>query len=479
MNTKVGIVGGGQLGRMLVEAANRLNVQTIILDKEGSPAMQIKSGPHVVGNINDAVSTSKLASVADIITVEIEHVNVDALEALELNGKVVQPTCETLRLIQNKYIQKQYLDDNGILVGEFEDVGVDKLNDAIRIGESFGYPFMLKAKTLAYDGRGNFLVKSESDLPKALDFLGNVEVYAEKFVPYKKELAVMVAKSLSGELISYPCVETIQENNICHMVIAPAQIDGLLAQKAIQLAQEAVSTLTGAGIFGVEMFLCGDGSLLINEIAPRPHNSGHYSIEACDTSQFEQHLRCILGLPFGSTRMKVPAAVMINLIGQGSEDTFKPCFNSLMVPGATTHLYGKSEDRVGRKMGHITFVGNDLSEVYRVAQHSLSSTKMEFQGAFPLVGVIMGSDTDLPIVKNAAVILKSFGVPFEMEIVSAHRTPDRMSEYAKNAHKRGIKVIIAAAGGAAHLPGFDGLYRNGCSYIASSCYRDTNCLEGS
>lgn len=218
------------------------------------------------------------------------------------------------------------------------------------------------------------------------------------------------------------------------------------------IAENVVASFSAAGIFGVEMFLLVDGSISFNEVAPRPHNSGHYTIEACHTSQFEQHLRCITGLPLGSAEMKVPASVMINIIGVGTGEaglkaTLAPCVKSLGIAGATIHLYGKPECRPGRKMGHITLVGDSMVDLMESTKELIDT---DLTAPAPLVGIIMGSDSDLPTVKPAAAILHSFGVPFELTIVSAHRTPDRMVEYAKSAHKRGIKVIIAAAGGAAH-----------------------------
>ena len=199
---------------------------------------------------------------------------------------------------------------------------------------------------------------------------------------------------------------------------------------------------------------------MINEIAPRPHNSGHYTIEACHTSQFEQHLRCVTGLPLGSTSMKVPHAAMINLLGASTDmkETLHPCSIAMGISGATVHLYGKTECRLGRKMGHITIVGDTASEVQSKVNTILCSlpnsenSSIEFSSS-PLLGLIMGSDSDLGILKPAACLLRDFGIPFEITIVSAHRTPDRMMDYAKTAHLRGLKVIIAAAGGAAHLPG--------------------------
>ena len=241
------------------------------------------------------------------------------------------------------------------------------------------------------------------------------------------------------------------------------------------MAEVAVATFTGAGIFGVEMFLCDDGaSVVVNEIAPRPHNSGHYTIEACYTDQFENHLRAVLGLPLGQTDMKVGAAVMVNVLGKGStetdfEEAFKQCARGLNVPGATVHWYGKRGIRAQRKVGHVTFVGDLMADVSTKASGMLygnggtvpgSSASppppaaLSFGAALaPLVGIIMGSDSDLPIMKMAASVLRDFQIPFEVAVVSAHRTPQKMYEYATSARARGLRVIIAGAGGAAHLPG--------------------------
>ncbi|KAJ3401743.1 phosphoribosylaminoimidazole carboxylase ade2, partial [Chytridiales sp. JEL 0842] len=483
----VGILGGGQLGRMTAEAANRLNVKVAILDAINNPAVQVNStGPHLVGSFRNPAEIRQLASTCDVITVEIEHVDVGALKVVEEGvigplGKpvVVSPSPNTIRIIQDKYVQKVHLNKFGVPLPAFVDAGDGKEVEGIRQVaekgvdglEPFGYPLMLKSKTEAYDGRGNRVVKSSEDVVQAVKDLGGgttqngPSLYVEKWVPFEKELAVMVVRSPDGTVRSYPCVETVQQNNVCHVVIAPAQIDGLLAERARKVAEKAIDSLDGAGIFGVEMFLLQNGEILLNEIAPRPHNSGHYTIEACHTSQFEQHLRAILGMPLGSTEMKVPAAAMVNLLGTASGDDgmnqiLKPCKTALTLPGASVHLYGKAQCRAGRKMGHITIVGDTVPEVMTQVKELLkvmpggeTSAGPAINEARPVVGIIMGSDSDLPTMKPAAKILKDFGVPFEVTIVSAHRTPERMVEYAKVAHERGIQVIIAAAGGAAHLPG--------------------------
>ncbi|CAO3647710.1 unnamed protein product [Mucor fragilis] len=456
---KVGILGGGQLGRMMVEAASRLNLSVTILDAPvDAPAKQIESTQsHIQGAFNDADKITELASQVDVLTVEIEHVNADVLAKIEQEGRVrVCPSAFTVKTIQDKYNQKKYLESHGIPVAEYREI---KDADAVKqVAKEFGYPLMLKSKTMAYDGKGNYVVKTEADVEKAVAALSKTPLYAEKWAPFVKELAVMVVRRANGEIRSYPVVETIHKNSICHLVIAPAQIDGSVAVKAQQIAENAIKSFPGAGIFGVEMFVMADGEILLNEIAPRPHNSGHYTIEACETSQYENHMRAILDLPLGSTAMKVPASIMVNILGENSdmEACYKPCQAALLADGATIHLYGKKESRAGRKMGHITLVGESMMQVQKNLKPILDEIEPGVERPLtlrPLVGMIMGSDSDLPVMKVGAQILKDFGIPFELSIVSAHRTPLRMVEYAKSAAQRGLMAIIAGAGGAAHLPG--------------------------
>ncbi|KAL7320716.1 phosphoribosylaminoimidazole carboxylase ade2 [Mucor circinelloides] len=456
---KVGILGGGQLGRMMVEAASRLNLSVTILDAPvDAPAKQIESTQnHIQGAFNDATKITELASQVDVLTVEIEHVDADVLAKIEQEGRVrVCPSAFTVKTIQDKYNQKKYLESHGIPVAEYREI---KDAEAVKeVAKEFGYPLMLKSKTMAYDGKGNYVVKSEADVEKAVAALSKTPLYAEKWAPFVKELAVMVVRRANGEIRSYPVVETIHKNSICHLVIAPAQIDGSVAVKAQKIAENAIKSFPGAGIFGVEMFVMADGEILLNEIAPRPHNSGHYTIEACETSQYENHMRAILDLPLGSTAMKVPASIMVNILGENSdmEACYKPCQAALLADGATIHLYGKKESRAGRKMGHITLVGESMMQVQKNLKPILDEIEPGVERPLtlrPLVGMIMGSDSDLPVMKVGAQILKDFGIPFELSIVSAHRTPLRMVEYAKSAAQRGLMAIIAGAGGAAHLPG--------------------------
>ncbi|KAI0695716.1 Phosphoribosylaminoimidazole carboxylase [Cytidiella melzeri] len=463
---------------MLADPASRMNVDIVFLDVgEYTPAKQVvlPKSPlkaHVNGAFSDPSKIRELAEKVDVLTIEIEHVNADVLEKIQPSLSLgVQPSPSTIRIIQDKFSQKQHLQSRGLPVAPFLQVDptIDSINHA---SQRLGLPLMIKSRTLAYDGRGNFVVRSLSQASEALVALKNKPLYCEKWVPFVKEIAVMVVRSTSGEVRSYPAVETIHKDNVCHLVFAPLRSrDPAVAGRACSVAEAAIQTFEGAGIFGVEMFLLADGSIYLNEIAPRPHNSGHYTIEACETSQYENHLRAILSLPLGSTAMKVPAAAMLNILGVSDslEDIKKFAEFALTVPGATTHLYGKGESRKARKMGHVTVVANSEAELrerlrpllenmpganpHEVALFTPPRPTAGHSHKFPLVGVIMGSDSDLAVMLPAARMLDKFGIPYELTIVSAHRTPDRLVEYSRTAASRGLKVIIAGAGGAAHLPG--------------------------
>ncbi|KAK9470551.1 AIR carboxylase-domain-containing protein [Dipodascopsis tothii] len=456
---------------MMVEAASRLNVKTLVLDAAGAPAKQINaSAGHVDGSFTDRAAIVQLAERCDVLTVEIEHVDAGILaEVAASHGVEVHPAPATIKLIQNKYEQKKHLMAHDIAVAESIEVAgegaslVERLRAA---GEQLGYPYMLKSQTLAYDGRGNFVVKDAAAVAAVAATLDARPLYAEKWVPFTMELAVMVVRQKSGKLLCYPTVETVQKDNICHLVYGPARgVSDATQIKARYLAERAVATLQGAGIFGVEMFLLPDQSIIINEIAPRPHNSGHYTQDACATSQFEAHVRAVLGLPFPATGTSlVPFAtpsthtIMLNILGTPDKDgELEYCKRALLTPGATVHLYGK-QSRPARKMGHVNIVGATMNECEARLRLILTGklppdeAKPVAAGP-PLVSIIMGSDSDLPVMAVGANLLKTFGVRFELSIVSAHRTPFRMAKYAAEAASRGVKVIIAGAGGAAHLPG--------------------------
>ncbi|KAL6931816.1 probable Phosphoribosylaminoimidazole carboxylase [Hanseniaspora guilliermondii] len=452
----LGILGGGQLGRMLIEEANRMNIKTIILDGENSPAKQISNGEHINGSFKNKDDIKALAAKCDVLTIEIEHVDIDTLKEVSAEYPKLQihPSPETIGLIKDKYLQKLHLMKNDIKVAESHAIENNNVESLSMMGEKIGYPYLLKSRTEAYDGRGNFVVSSSSDLEEALEFLKNRPLYAEKFAPFEKELAVMIIKQQNGEVKSFPVVETIHQHNICHTCYAPARIGDEQLELAKELALKTVATFPGCGIFGVEMFLMKDGDVLINEIAPRPHNSGHYTIDACVISQFEAHLRAVMGLPIPELGFisNETNAIMLNVLG----DDFHPgkelelCQRALEIDGGSVYLYGK-ESKPKRKLGHINIISDSMAscedKLKYVEGHSKTLQKI------PQVGVIMGSDSDLPVMKAACDVLNKFDIPFEVTIVSAHRTPQRMFDYATSARMRGLKAIIAGAGGAAHLPG--------------------------
>lgn len=457
MDSKVlGILGGGQLGRMLVEEANRMNIKTIILDEENSPAKQISNAEHINGSFKNNEDIKKLASQCDVLTIEIEHVDINTLEEVskEYPNLQIHPSPETIGLIKDKYLQKLHLIKNDISVAESYPIEENNVDCLSNMGEKIGYPFLLKSRTEAYDGRGNYLVSSSEELEEALEFLKNRPLYAEKFASFEKELAVMIIKQQNGEVKSYPVVETIHQHNICHTCYAPARINDKQIKLAQELALKTVATFPGCGIFGVEIFLMKDGNVLVNEIAPRPHNSGHYTIDACVISQFEAHLRAVMGLPIPDLKFVTndTNAIMLNVLGDlntpGKELAL--CQRTLEVDGGSVYLYGK-ESRPKRKLGHINIVSDSMAACENKLKYIEGSIKS--LESIPKVGVIMGSDSDLPVMKAACDILTKFDIPYEVTIVSAHRTPQRMFDYATSARTRGLKAIIAGAGGAAHLPG--------------------------
>lgn len=464
-STVIGVLGGGQLGKMLAQDASKMGLTVKVLDPtEKCPASPVAE--QVAGSFGNKDDIVEFAKGVDILTVEIEHVDTDALQAVEASGVEVQPSPETIRVIQDKYSQKEHFAASGVPLPEFMKISCEKC--ASSAGKLYGYPFMLKSRTLAYDGRGNAVVNSPEDAESAVSSLGGYKqgLYAEKMVPFVCELAVMVVRSRNGSVKSFPVVQTIHKDNICHTTEAPACVPKEIQQSALEAAERAVSCLKGAGVFGVELFLLKDGSVLLNEIAPRPHNSGHYTIEACGISQYEAHLRAILGWPMGDTDLKVGTSIMLNILGSGQGEEGMRAAHDIMgkayaTPGASVHWYGKAGVVPQRKIGHITIVADDRQQCRdRLAMIDPDTAKTVVEStpnnAFfqtPQVGIIMGSDSDLPTMRAAAEVMDEFGIHCEITVVSAHRTPERMMEYAKTAHERGLKVIIAGAGGAAHLPG--------------------------
>ncbi|SMR56300.1 unnamed protein product [Zymoseptoria tritici ST99CH_3D1] len=468
---RVGVLGGGQLGRMLVEAANLLEIRVNFLDAPNSSAKQLSNHDgHVDGSFKDREAIQQLADKSDVVTVEIEHVDTHMLE--EISDKVdVQPAWKTIRTIQDKFNQKIHLSGFDVATAESLALEEPSLKELERVSEKLGLPLMLKTRRDAYDGRGNFAVKSKDDFKAALEALSPAkELYAEKWAKFRMELAVMVVKT-ANDVLSFPTVETIHENSICKLTYAPARtVSSSLNERAQALAKKAVSTFWGKGVFGVEMFLLQDDTLLINEIAPRPHNSGHYTIEACPVSQYEAHLRAILDLPLHAEDLQLrEPSIMLNILGGEQPDSHLIIAREALKHRRTKiHLYGKGAARKGRKMGHLTVCAPTMAEAEKLIQPMIdlvdadkpksTSTPPTTSSPSPLVAVVMGSDSDLPVLRPGLAILDRFAIPYTVRITSAHRTPSWMAEFASSAASSSIRVIIAAAGGAAHLPGMTAAY---------------------
>jgi 5-(carboxyamino)imidazole ribonucleotide synthase len=367
----IGIIGGGQLGRMLTLAALPLGFKVVVLNPSpNSPASQV-GAQEIVADLYDSAAIKKLAQMADFITIEIEHLNTKVLEAVSKIGKKVNPAPATIKMLQDKLLQKQFLESNEITVAPFAEI--KDYENAKQVLEDFGGKMLLKARHGGYDGRGNYVVSSEEELKIALKKFKDQKVYAEVIVPFQKELAVIVARDFEGNIKTYPVVETIHERSICQQVIAPADISNKAEKNALKLAQKTAKHLEGAGVFAIEMFLLDEKTVLVNESAPRVHNSGHFTMDACATSQFEQHIRAITGLPLGETTMLMPAAVMVNVLGERNGDTkLKGLGDALGKSYVNVHVYGKSPTKVDRKMGHITALGKDAKEAHKRATKARS-----------------------------------------------------------------------------------------------------------
>ncbi len=357
----IGIVGGGQLGKMLTIAAKKMGFYVVISDPTPqSPAGQV-ADKQLIGDYKDEKITRELARLCDVITVDAEFVNDEVLLRLEKKGEKIYPSPTIITIIKDKLLQKQFLKKNNIPTTQF--LSIHSKEDILNAVKKLGYPIVLKARFDAYDGKGNFVIRKVSDIDKGLEKLKERKLYVEKYIPFKKELAIMIARNIKGNIAIYPVVETIHKDNICDTVIAPASVSKQTQKKAQALARKVMKQFKGIGVFGIEMFLKKDNNILVNEIAPRVHNSGHYTIEACITSQFEQHIRAIAILPLGSTQMIVKKAVMKNILGEKEGAGFpNGVEKALRIDNVSLHVYGKRNSRPQRKMGHITVVGDNLKE---------------------------------------------------------------------------------------------------------------------
>jgi 5-(carboxyamino)imidazole ribonucleotide synthase len=361
---KLGILGGGQLGRMLIQAGLDFNLYTLVLDPDENAPCKDVCHEFFVGSFRDFDTVYEFGKQCDILTIEIEHVNADALEKLEQEGVKVYPDARTVRTIQDKGLQKEFYSKHAIPTADFR-----ILKDAEELKANTDFlPAFQKLRREGYDGRGVTRLQSDADLGKGF----TEPSVLEKLVDFEKEISVIVARNANGQVTAFPVVELSfhPEHNLVDSLFAPANVPYKLQRLAIEIATRVIESFDMVGILAVEMFLTKDGQILVNEVAPRPHNSGHHTIKANYTSQYEQHLRAILNLPLGNTDIQ-SAAVMLNLLGEPGYDgeaKYEGLQDALAVPGVYIHLYGKKYTRAARKMGHITVLGTDLQEAQERAE---------------------------------------------------------------------------------------------------------------
>ena len=378
LSTKIGIIGGGQLGKMMILEAKKMGFYVSILDPDPFCPAHSLADEHIVAGLKDRDGILKLAAVSDIITYEIEHINVEALFEAEKSGKPIYPTPQSLKIIQDKLTQKQRLLDGGVSAPDFMEIA--SISDILIAAEKFGYPMMLKARLGGYDGRGNFLVKSAEQAEEAFHALNgqNVPLMIDRFVNFDMEISVLACRGRDGEIVIYPVAQNEHKEEVLYETRVPAVIDSAVSNSAMEVARKVMEIFEGVGMFCVEMFVEKSGRVLVNEIAPRPHNSGHYSIEGCFSSQFENHVRAICGLPLGDTSLIKPS-VMRNILGepgysgpafvQGAEDVLK-------IPGTALHIYGKKDTIAKRKMGHITVIDDSLENAVKKAASAHDKIKI-------------------------------------------------------------------------------------------------------
>lgn len=377
---KIGIIGGGQLGKMMTLEAKKMGFYVSILDPTPDCPAHSLVDNHIVGDFNDEAAIRSLAEKSDIITYELEHINVNALQKMEMEGYKIYPTGKSLKIIQNKYKQKKVLTKNNIPVPDF--LKVENINDIEKFGEKLGYPLMLKSCLGGYDGRGNKVIKNKQNIAKAYQSLGSGKkpLMVEEYIPFSKEISVLACRGIRGNILVYPVGENDHQDNILFETFVPANISSDLTEKAMSLAHKVLEIFEGIGMFCVEMFVTKDIDLMINEIAPRPHNSGHYTIEGCVTSQFEQHIRAITGLTLGETTLLKPT-VMRNILGEENSGKYKVSgLNEIMkIKGLTIHIYDKKINRPNRKMGHLTVIDSNLETARKKALEASNLIKIDGQ----------------------------------------------------------------------------------------------------
>ena len=373
---KLGILGGGQLGKMLLYDAKRYDLHTKVMDSNKYAPCNKIADDFIIGDITDYDDVINFGNSVDLITVEIENVNTDALEFLEKSGKKVYPSPKNLRIIQNKSDQKNFYSKNNLPTSRFKNyLNIEELKRNF-LHDNFEFPFVWKSSRFGYDGKGVKIIKNIEDL----DFSYDHQCLIEEKVSIKKELSVIVSRNTDGEIKCFPVVEMEfnEKSNLVEYVMCPANISKQTEEKAIIIASEIAKKFEMVGLLAVELFVTNEDEILINEVAPRPHNSGHHTIECCVTSQFDQHIRSILNLPLGETSILIPG-IMVNLVGENMEEgnvNYKNINDIFDIPGVYIHIYGKKKSRLNRKMGHITIVNKDINKAIEIGKSIKSKIKV-------------------------------------------------------------------------------------------------------
>lgn len=379
LDKKIGIIGGGQLGQMMLLEAKKMGFYAVVLDPTPDCPCHSICDEHIIADFDDEKAFQLLAEKTDVITYEFEHINAKALERLEDKGYKIYPTAASLEVIQDKLTQKEAMAKAGLPVPDF--MIIESLDDMTKAGNEYGYPYMLKARTGGYDGKGNAVVKSADTIEKAYNELGGgkIKLMAEKMIDFKMETSILACRSLNGDIAVYPVGDNKHIDSILHETSVPANIPDKASKLAMEVASKVMEIFDGIGMFCVEMFVTKDNDILVNEVAPRPHNSGHYTIEGCVTSQFENHIRAVVGLPLGDTDLISPT-VMINLLGEvgyNGNTVVEGLDKALALKGVSVHIYGKAQTKPKRKMGHITVTANSVSKAKEIAEKAFEYIKIK------------------------------------------------------------------------------------------------------
>ena len=379
LDKKIGIIGGGQLGQMTLLEAKKMGFYAVVLDPTPDCPCHSICDEHIIADFDDEKAFQLLAEKTDVITYEFEHINAKALERLEDKGYKIYPTAASLEVIQDKLTQKEAMAKAGLPVPDF--MIIESLDDMTKAGNEYGYPYMLKARTGGYDGKGNAVVKSADTIEKAYNELGGgkIKLMAEKMIDFKMETSILACRSLNGDIAVYPVGDNKHIDSILHETSVPANIPDKASKLAMEVASKVMEIFDGIGMFCVEMFVTNDNDILVNEVAPRPHNSGHYTIEGCVTSQFENHIRAVVGLPLGDTGLISPT-VMINLLGEAGYNgntVVEGLDKALALKGVSVHIYGKAQTKPKRKMGHITVTANSVSKAKEIAEKAFEYIKIK------------------------------------------------------------------------------------------------------